>query len=163
MDPTVAFHISMRLPHLPLRMKAHCARASYIAEKCAKVKGLIVNYPGLKTHPQYELWKSFLNPGYGSGGMVTVDLGCKDKAFDFIEYLQNKQGYGYMAVSLGYSETLMTCSAQSTSSELSDEDLKKAGIPPGLVRMSLGYTGTDELRWKQLKAGLIHCGYKVDE
>jgi methionine-gamma-lyase len=55
----MAFNVSMRLPHLPLRMKAHCARSLYLAEKCATVKGLIVNYPGLKSHPQYELWKKY--------------------------------------------------------------------------------------------------------
>ena len=46
-----------------------------------------------------------------------------------------------MAVSLGYSETLMSCSASSTSSEMPEEELEMAGIRPGLVRLSIGYTG----------------------
>lgn len=104
-----------------------------------------------------------LNPGYGNGGMITLDVGSKQKAFELLHYLQNKSGFGFIAVSLGNSETLMSCSAQSTSSEMPEEDLKKAGITPGLLRISAGYTGTDELRWKQLKTALIHCGYEVSE
>ena len=56
-----------------------------------------------------------------------------------------------MAVSLGYFDTLMSASAQTTSSELSVEEQEAAGIRPGLVRMSIGYTGSLEQRWKQLE------------
>ena len=45
---------------------------------------------------------------------------------------------------------MMSCSASSTSSEMPEEELAKAGIMPGLVRMSIGYTGTLEQRWAQL-------------
>jgi methionine-gamma-lyase len=63
-----------------------------------------------------------------------------------------------MAVSLGYSETLMSCSASSTSSEMPDEELAKAGIRPGLVRLSIGYTGALEQRWSQLRSVLARMG-----
>ncbi|MCP5082519.1 MAG: hypothetical protein GY948_12575 [Alphaproteobacteria bacterium] len=48
----------------------------------------------------------------------------------------------------------MTRPAASTSSEMSDEALAEAGILPGLVRMSIGYTGTLEERWTQLEHAL---------
>ena len=60
-----------------------------------------------------------------------------------------------MAVSLGYFDTLMNCSSSSTSSEMSDEDKATAGIRPGLMRLSVGYTGTAEQRWQQLEDALI--------
>ena len=63
-----------------------------------------------------------------------------------------------MAVSLGFSETLMSCSAASTSSEMPDDELEKAGIRPGLVRLSIGYTGTIEQRWSQLHAVIEDLG-----
>jgi methionine-gamma-lyase len=63
-----------------------------------------------------------------------------------------------MAVSLGYFETLMSCSASTTSSELSEEDQKAAGIQPGLVRISIGYTGTVEQRWSQMEDALSVLG-----
>jgi methionine-gamma-lyase len=61
-------------------------------------------------------------------------------------------------VSLGFSETLMSASAASTSSEMPEEELRKAGIAAGLVRLSIGYTGTLEQRWEQLRATLGAMG-----
>jgi methionine-gamma-lyase len=52
----------------------------------------------------------------------------------------------------------MSCSAASTSSELPEEELEKAGIRPGLVRLSIGYTGTLEQRWLQLRSALEDMG-----
>jgi methionine-gamma-lyase len=72
--------------------------------------------------------------------------------------LQNKYRFGFMAVSLGYFDTLMSCSGSSTSSEMTDEDKLTAGISPGLVRMSIGYTGTLEQRWGQLLGALEDAG-----
>ncbi len=63
-----------------------------------------------------------------------------------------------MAVSLGYFDTLMSCSGSSTSSEMSDEDLAVAGIGAGLIRMSLGYTGSTAQRWQQLESALRDVG-----
>jgi methionine-gamma-lyase len=63
-----------------------------------------------------------------------------------------------MAVSLGYFDTLMSCSGSTTSSEMTEEDKAKAHISPGLVRMSLGYTGTVEQRWRQLQGALERLG-----
>ena len=75
-----------------------------------------------------------------------------------MEDLQNTEGFGFMAVSLGYFDTLMSCSASSTSSELTDEALSAAGIAPGLLRMSIGFTGSLEQRWAQLERSLKRTG-----
>jgi methionine-gamma-lyase len=58
-----------------------------------------------------------------------------------------------MAVSLGFSDTLMSASASSTSSELDEGALRAAGISPGWVRLSAGYTGRLEDRIAQLERG----------
>ncbi|MEZ5975197.1 MAG: PLP-dependent transferase [Planctomycetota bacterium] len=113
---------------------------------------------GLDEHPDHDLLQSLRHPDFGHGGLLAVDLGTQERAHQFMEYLQNETAFGLMAVSLGYSETLMSCSASSTSSELSEEDQRCAGIAPGLVRISVGYTGTLEQRWQQLLAGLRHLG-----
>ena len=75
-----------------------------------------------------------------------------------MEDLQNIEGFGFMAVSLGYFDTLMSCSASSTSSEMDDESLAAAGISPGLVRMSIGITGSVEQRWSQFERSLRRSG-----
>jgi methionine-gamma-lyase len=72
--------------------------------------------------------------------------------------LQNDHAFGYMAVSLGYYDTLMSCSGSSTSSELTEADKRAAGIAPGLIRFSVGYTGSLDQRLAQLEAALRHTG-----
>jgi methionine-gamma-lyase len=153
MDSKTAFNISMRLPHLGLRMTEHSRRALYFATRL-KDLGLDVIYPGLPDHPDHETLKRLANPQFGFGGLFCLDLGDMLTANRFMEILQNEQRFGFMAVSLGYYETLMSCSASSTSSELSEEDQKKAGIRPGLVRISIGYTGSLEQRWQQFHRAL---------
>ncbi len=153
MDPRVAFDLSLRLPHLGLRMKEHSRRARFFADRLESF-GLDVSYPGLKSHPQSTLLESMMNEGFGAGGLFAIDLGTADRAFEFMNDLQQHEGFGMLAVSLGYFDTLMSCSASSTSSELSDDELREAGIAPGLVRVSLGYTGTLEDRWDQFERAL---------
>jgi methionine-gamma-lyase len=157
MDPGVAFHISLRLPHLGLRMAEHSRRALIFAERLQNL-GLSVVYPGLPSHPHHELLDRLRNDGFGYGGIFGVDMETKERADALMETLQNDEGFGYMAVSLGYFDTLMSCSASSTSSELSEEDQKKSGISPGLVRISIGYTGSLEQRWSQFERGLRKLG-----
>jgi len=153
MDPRVAFDLSLRLPHLGLRMKEHSRRAQIFCERLES-RGIDVSYPGLTSHPQHGLLQTLVNDGFGYGGLFAIDLGSKERAFEFMNDLQQNEGFGFLAVSLGYFDTLMSCSASSTSSELSDEDLHDAGIRPGLVRISLGYTGTLEDRWAQFERAL---------
>jgi methionine-gamma-lyase len=153
MDPRVAFDLSLRLPHLGLRMREHSRRAQFFAEKLESL-GLDVMYPGLDSHPQHTMLSSLINPEFGFGGLFALDLGTTDRAFEFMNDLQQNEGFGFLAVSLGYFDTLMSCSASSTSSELTEEELKDAGVAPGLVRVSLGYTGTLEDRWAQFERAL---------
>ena len=161
MDPSVASKISLRIPHLALRMKEHAERAAYFAEKLAAA-GIRVSYPGLADHPDHELLDNLRCDDYGFGGLLTLDLGDEARANELMDTLQNRYGFGYMAVSLGYFDTLMSCPGSSTSSEMPEEDLAVAGIGEGLVRMSVGYTGTVEQRWEQLRSALVDIGALSD-
>ena len=157
MDPMVASKLSLRIPHLPIRMTAHGERALALSERLLEL-GVEVNYPGLAHHPDKALFDELRCPDYGYGGVMTVDMGNEEAANALMETLQNKYRFGFMAVSLGYFDTLMSCSGSSTSSELTDEDKSAAGISPGLVRLSIGYTGTLEQRWGQLYSALEDVG-----
>jgi methionine-gamma-lyase len=157
MDPKVAYNLSLRIPHLPLRMTEHGRRAQLFAERLKEL-GLAVSYPGLPEHPDYELFSDLHSPDYGYGGILTLDLGTEEAANQLMDMLQNDYHFGYMAVSLGYFDTLMSCSGSTTSSEMTDEDKTEAGISPGLVRMAVGYTGTTEQRWNQLLKALERLG-----
>lgn len=153
MDPKVASKISLRIPHLPIRMAAHGERALALAERL-QGSGIQVGYPGLEHHADHALFDELRCPDYGYGGVLTIDMGDEETANALMALLQNKYRFGFMAVSLGYFDTLMSCSGSSTSSELTDEDKSTAGISPGLLRMSVGYTGTLEQRWQQLRDAL---------
>ncbi|KAG4983606.1 hypothetical protein AAZX31_10G163000 [Glycine max] len=153
MNAKVAFELSERIPHLGLRMKEHSNRALEFATRLKRL-GMRVIYPGLEEHPQHQLLKSMHNKDYGYGGLMCVDMETEERANRFMSHLQNYGQFGFMAVSLGYYETLMSCSGSSTSSELSTEEKELAGISPGLVRMSIGYIGTLEQKWSQLQKAL---------
>jgi len=149
MDPRIAFELHTRLPHLGVRMIEHGRRAAAMAALC-EGHGLRVHYPGLSTHPDHARLEALRNEAYGWGGIMALDLETAERANRFLEYLQNRRQFGFIAVSLGFTETLMSISASSTSSEMTPEDLRRAGISPGLVRISVGITGTLEQRLEQL-------------
>jgi len=157
LDPRVAYDISMRLPHLGLRVTEHSHRALEFAQRLQDM-GIRTIYPGLKDHPDHALLKEIGNEPYGAGGVLCIDLEVRSLAYEMMDRLQNKQGFGYMAVSLGYFDTLMSSPASSTSSEMPVEHRDRIGVSPGLVRMSIGYTGTLEQRWEQLVTVLDEIG-----
>lgn len=156
MDPIVAFRLSLRLPHLGARMKEHSSRALFIATRLQE-HGQKVVYPGLKDHPDQLLFNRIKNSDYGYGGIFTIDMQTQERASRLMDLLQNEQRFGFIAVSLGYFDTLISCPGASTSSEMDEDAQIKSGISPGLVRFSIGLTGAIEERWNQLKAAIEKC------
>lgn len=136
LDSIRAANIHKNLFTLPIRMLKHSQNAQFLAEKFEEL-GLRVIYPGLPSHPQHELMKSMMNPEYGFGGMIAIDLETPERASKFMSEMQ-KKGVGYLAVSLGYFKTLFSNSGKSTSSEVPEETQKEMGLSPGLVRYSVG-------------------------
>jgi methionine-gamma-lyase len=143
MDPRIAHELYLRLDHLPLRMKAHSEAALHLAQAAEK-QGLKVFYPGLKSHSQHELFMELSNREIGAGGMVTLDCGDRPKALRLASRLQAEK-FGLYAVSLGFSRTLMSCPSVSTSSEIPEDKQAEMGLSPGLLRLSIGFTGPNEV------------------
>ncbi|MCG8533200.1 MAG: PLP-dependent transferase [Desulfovibrionales bacterium] len=149
MDPRTAFDIIQRLPHLPLRMREHSQRGQAMAQMLLDMEVPVI-YPGLPHHPQHKLAMEMGNQGYGHGGIIALDCGTRERAEALMDVLQNQEEFGLMAVSLGYFDTLISCSGSSTSSEIDPKDQEKMGLSPGLLRISLGYTGEMETRLGQM-------------
>jgi methionine-gamma-lyase len=126
-------------------MSAHSKMAEFLANRMAEMK-IPVIYPSLSNHPQGKLIREMANPNYGFGGILTVDCGTSDRARVLATKLQDEK-FGLYAVSLGFSRTLMSCSAKSTSSEIPEEQQKEIGLSPGLLRFSIGYLGDPETMW----------------
>ncbi len=136
MDSLRAASILKNLRTLPIRIKQHSHNAMYLAERFEK-EGLKTVYPGLKSHPSHELYKTMYNPVYGFGGMLTIDVGSLEKANAVMELMQERN-LGYLAVSLGFYKTLFSAPGTSTSSEIPMEEQKEMGLTDGLIRISIG-------------------------
>ena len=130
-------------------MKQHSKNALYLAEKFSEI-GINPIYPGLKSNPGYKLLTSMMNEEYGYGGLIAIDMKTKEKAYEFMEKMQER-GVGYLAVSLGYYKTLFSNSGSSTSSEVPEDVQKEMGMSPGLVRFSVGLDNDIERTYKLIK------------
>lgn len=157
MDPRVAFDIIQRLPHLAVRLREHGRRALAVAQHLTEL-GLAVIYPGLPNFPQQALFRALRNEGFGNGGILAVDCGTPAKADLLMDQLQNVERFGFMAVSLGYFDTLMSCSGSTTSSEIAPADQAAMGLSPGLLRLSVGITGRLQERLAQLERAVRAVG-----
>lgn len=156
-DPRTAFDVIQRLPHLGVRIREHSRRAMAIAQRLADAD-LPVIYPGLPSHSGHETMTRIANRGYGFGGMLAIDCGSQAKANQLLSLLQNTEQFGLIAVSLGYYDTLMSCSGSSTSSEIPEREQRQMGLSPGLLRLSIGYTGSLESRISQIGRAIRQVG-----
>lgn len=148
MDPRIAHELYLRMDHLGLRMKAHSEAALYLAQKMQD-EDLKVIYPGLDDHPQHQVFQQSLLPSApGFGGILTLECATSEEARILATRLQDDK-FGLYAVSLGFSRTLMSCSAKSTSSEIPLEEQKEIGLSEGLLRFSIGLSGDIEVMWKR--------------
>ena len=148
MDARIAYELYSRLDTLPIRMKAHSTAAEILVNAMIKADISWIIYPGLTDYPQYELLNNIKNDKYGHGGMITLDCGDLAKATQLARKLQAEK-FGLFAVSLGFSRTLLSCPTASTSSEIPEDEQKSIGLKPGLLRMSIGFAGDDNLLAKK--------------
>lgn len=156
MDSLRAASILKNLRTLHIRMKQHSKNASYLAERF-EMDGLKTVYPGLTSHQGHELFKSMMNEEYGFGGMLTIDVGCVDKANELMELMQ-KRNLGYLAVSLGFYKTLFSAPGTSTSSEIPEEEQKAMGLSDGLIRFSIGLDNDIERTYSLMRKCMVDVG-----
>ncbi|MBC7754983.1 MAG: cystathionine gamma-synthase [Moraxellaceae bacterium] len=138
--PFDSFLALRSLKTLPIRMKAHAENGMKIAEFLEK-HPLVdkVVYPGLKSHPQYELAKEQMT---GFGGMITFFIkGGFDSAKKFLESVQ----VFALAESLGGVESLIEHPAIMTHASVPPEQRKILGIDDSLIRLSVGIEDCDDL------------------
>ena len=156
LDPYRSSSILKNMHTLHIRMKQHSYNAAYLAERF-EAAGLRTIYPGLPSHPGHELLKSMMNPQFGFGGMIAIDLDTSEKASIFMEDMEAND-VGYLAVSLGYFKTLFSNSGKSTSSEVPDDVQREMGLSEGLVRYSVGLDNDIERSWMKIESSLKKVG-----
>ncbi len=140
MAPFNAMMILRGLKTLEVRMDRHCASAMAVAELLQQSPAVReVWYPGLKSFGQRELAQRQMSQ---FGGMIAFELkGGMDAGREMMNRLQMIA----RAVSLGDAETLIQHPASMTHSTYSPEERKAHGISEGLVRLSIGLEGVDDV------------------
>ncbi|MDF2517365.1 MAG: cystathionine beta-lyase [Sphingobacterium sp.] len=159
MDSLRSASILKNLRTLHIRVKQHSHNAHYLAERFEQ-DGLKVSYPGLASHRHHELLKNMMHSEYGFGGILTLDAGTTEKANELMELMQT-ENLGYLAVSLGFYKTLFSCSGNSTSSEIPEEERLSMGISDGLIRFSIGLDHDIDRTYQRMKACMIKTGVLI--
>jgi O-acetylhomoserine (thiol)-lyase len=141
MAPMTAFHILQGIETLHLRMPRHVASTRKIVnflESNSAVEKVL--YPELPGHPDHALAKTLLPKGCGA--VFSFDLkGGRDAGKRFIESLRV---FSHLA-NVGDAKSLVIHPASTTHYRMTDDDLRKAGIGPGTVRLSVGLEDIDDL------------------
>ena len=153
MDSLRSASVMKNLRTLHIRMKQHSYNAQYLAERFEK-DGLKTVYPGLASHPSHQLYKNMINPEYGFGGMMTIDVGNLATANALMELMQ-ECNLGYLAVSLGFYKTLFSAPGTSTSSEIPLEEQVEMGLTDGLIRFSIGLDNDIERTYQSMKQCML--------
>ena len=156
LDSMRAASILKNLHSLHIRMAHHSRNALYLAQRF-EWAGLPVHYPGLTRHPQHKLMMQLMNPRYGYGGMLAVDVGDKVTADQLMVCLQDEK-VGYLAVSLGYFKTLFSAPGHSTSAEIPEDERLKMGMGDGLIRFSVGLDNDIARTWQTINRCLRELG-----
>jgi methionine-gamma-lyase len=140
MDPGAAYLLIRGIKTLGVRVERQCQNAMAVAkflEKHPKVAR--VHYPGLKSHADHALAKRQMR---GFGGMLAFDMkGGLPAARRFCDRVR----LFLLAASLGGVESLVILPLYSSHYNMSNEELRRAGVSPGTVRVSLGLEDKEDL------------------
>ncbi|MGE4383164.1 MAG: O-acetylhomoserine aminocarboxypropyltransferase/cysteine synthase family protein [Arcobacter sp.] len=140
LSPFNAWIFIQGLETLSIRIKKHSSNALEIAlwlEKQDIVKK--VNYPFLTSSTSYDLAKKYLKDG--ASGLISFEVENLDTAKTILD---NVKIFSIVA-NIGDSKSIINHSASTTHQQLSPEELKKAGISEGLIRLSIGIEDSDDL------------------
>ena len=139
--PMNAFLLNLGLESLHLRVPRHCQNAQRVAEWLeANDKVAWVNYPGLKSNKYYDLAQKYLPNG--SCGVLSFGLkGGRDVAIRFMDNLKLVAIVTHVADA----RTCILHPASHTHRQLTDEQLREAGIAPDLMRLSVGIENAEDI------------------
>lgn len=139
--PQNAYYIQLGLESLAVRVRRHCENAQKVAEFLASDDRIAwVNYPGLKTDANYELAQKYCPDG--TCGVLCFGVkGGRDVSIKFMDSLK----FATIATHVADCKTLLLHPASHTHRQLTDEQLKEAGIAPDLIRFSVGLEDPDDI------------------
>lgn len=145
-SPMNSFLILQGLETLALRMDRHVENAKKVAEfldghpKVAKV-----NYAGLKNHPHHDLAQKYLPKG--PGAVLSFELNAPGREREAgKEFIAGVQLFSHLA-NVGDAKSLVIHPASTTHQQLSDDEMARGGVTPGMIRLSVGLETIEDLIW----------------
>jgi len=142
MSPFAAWITIQGLETLHLRIERHCENAQSIAEYLEnhdKVEW--VNYPGLRSHKDFDSANKYLPDGKGA----IIGFGIKGGKEQAVKFIDNVKLLSHVA-NIGDARTLVIHPASTTHSQLSEEEQKEAGVSPEYIRLSIGLENVEDIK-----------------
>ena len=140
-SPTHAYYINIGLESLHVRVKRHCENALAVAKFLkSQDKVAWVKYPDLEDDEFHELWKKYL-PNGSCGVLCFAIKGGREASIKFMDNLK----FATIATHVADSKTMLLHPASHTHRQLTDEQLKEAGIDGDLIRFSVGIENVDDI------------------
>ena len=148
LSPMSAWQILQGVETLPLRMERHSSNALAVARHLqAHPQVGWVNYPGLDDHPQHGLvQRQMRHIGGRPAASGLLSFGVKGGLTAGVRFIESAQMMSHLA-NIGDTRTLMIHPASTTHRQLSDEQQLAAGVPPDMVRLSVGLEHIDDILW----------------
>jgi O-acetylhomoserine (thiol)-lyase len=153
LSPMSAWQILQGIETLPLRMERHCSNALRVAEFLnADPRVGWVNYPGLPEHPQHAL---LMRQMRGASGLLA--FGVKGGLAPGVKFIEAAQMMSHL-VNIGDARTLISHPASTTHRQLDAAQQLAAGVPPDMIRISVGLEHIDDILWDIDQAlAAAHC------
>ena len=148
LSPMSAWQILQGVETLPLRMERHSSNALAVAQYLRRHPRVgWVNYPGLDEHPQHALvQRQMRHIGGRPAASGLLSFGVKGGLAAGVKFIESAQFMSHLA-NIGDTRTLMIHPASTTHRQLSDEQQLAAGVPPDMVRLSVGLEHIDDILW----------------
>ncbi len=142
LSPMSAWQILQGVETLPLRMTKHCENALGVARFLQDHPRVAwVNYPGLPDHPQHDL---LMRQMRGASGLLA--FGVKGGMSQGVKFIESAQFMSHL-VNIGDTRTLISHPASTTHRQLDDAQQLAAGVPPDMIRISVGLEHLDDILW----------------
>ncbi|QHT60252.1 homocysteine synthase [Paenibacillus lycopersici] len=140
-SPFNSFLLLQGLETLHLRMERHSANALAVAKFLERHEAVEwVNYAGLESHPSYDLAQKYMPKGQGA----ILTFGIKGGVEAGKKVINAVQLFSHLA-NVGDSKSLIIHPASTTHQQLEEQEQLAAGVTPGMIRLSIGTEGIDDL------------------
>jgi O-acetylhomoserine (thiol)-lyase len=141
--PFNAWLLLQGLETLPVRMERHCANTMGVANFLrGHPRVAWVKYPGLADNPYHALTKRYMPKGAGA----LLSFGIKGGFAAGVKFIEALQFVSHLA-NIGDAKSLVIHPASTTHRQLEEADQVKAGVPPDMVRLSIGLETLDDILW----------------